>query len=445
MENLFHRLTASLAARARRPPPHRLFLARCLFPAACCLWLGAFSARAGEILGGRFYTAPEKVYVNQAFEIHFDLETTFGTEVEDLRISDFPNNPDIITVERLESMKDSRVTRDNQTITVRHLAAKARAHRPFDRTFSPTLQCMLVERRNAGFFSHWQSFPKQKQLSPFRLNIQPLPEAGRPETFSGAIGIFRLGGRLSQTAVQPGDIVTLALDLNGQGWLGDHAAMPPLPASPLFKTYPPKELLREAAHLKTEQVFIPQNTNATEIAAVRFTFFNPATEKYEESVAGPFRLTFSDAPSVSKPEEVRVIDTARPASADLPSKAVILQQMNQTLRHAVPLLAGCAGALAAFFVFFLLVGTRKRLAVIAGALVLAGGVGAGYLLNDRTASSARQLIHRTDVVFAPSRAAATLFSLNPGTPVVPLENCGAWVRIDASGRRGWIRAEAFAE
>jgi hypothetical protein len=414
--------------------------------AALSALLALTSAFAGDIVGGRIYTVPEKVYVNQAFDIHLDLEVTFGSEVEDPRVSDFPNNPEFIVVDRLESLAADRVTRDGQTITVHRFAAKARAVQPFARTFSPTVQCMLVERRNAGFFSHWQSFPKQRKLPPFPLDILPLPAEGRPDAFSGAIGRFALSGRISQTAVQPGDIVTLSLELSGQGWLPPDAAMPAPPPSPLFKAYPAKELLRQPAHLKTEQVLIPQSTDALEIAAACFTFFNPATGRYEESAAGPFRLTFINAPAdAPTPGGVRVIDTAPPTPGGTSAPVITLQQVNQRLRHAVPLLAGCVGALAAFFVFFLLVGTHRRLAVAAGLLILSVGIGAGHLLSGRADLSTRRIVRRTAVTFAPSNAAATLFSLNPDARVTPLEECGAWVRIDASGRRGWIRAEALAE
>lgn len=410
-----------------------------MLPLSFVLALPAF---AGELFSGRLYTVPEKIYVNQAFEIHFELEVSFGSEVEDLRISDFPSNPDLITVGRLESTARNRITRDAQALDVLHFTATARCHKPLEHTFAPAVQCMLVERRNTGFFSHWQSYPKQKQLEPFKLRVLPLPEAGRPANFSGAIGAFRLNGRVSQTAVQPGDIITLSLELAGQGWLGA-AAIPAPPATPLFKTYPAKELLREPVRLKTEQVFIPQTTNATEIAALRFCFYNPAKERYEESVAGPFRLTFPAAAAVPKAEEVRVIDTAQPAAVEALPQTVSIERVNLTLRHAVPLLAGCAGALAAFFVFFLLYGSHKRLAFALGLLLLAAGVCAGYALSGKDIVSTRLLAHRTEVYFAPSRAAATLFALNPGTAVIPLENVGSWVRIDAAGRRGWVPSESL--
>ena len=117
------------------------------------LLLVALPVRAGEILGGRFKTVPDALYVNQAFEIHFELEVTFGSEVEDVRITDFPNNPELITVGRLETAAGSRVTRGTQTFTVHRFIAKARGHQPIDRVFQPHVHCMLVERRNAGFFS----------------------------------------------------------------------------------------------------------------------------------------------------------------------------------------------------------------------------------------------------------------------------------------------------
>ncbi len=419
-------------------------LSRTVLCSLFSLLLLALPALAGEIFSGRLYTVPDKIYVNQAFEIHFEMEVSFGSEVEDLRISDFPNNPEFITVGRLESTSRNRITRDTQALDVLHFTATARCLKPIEHTFSPAVQCMLVERRNTGFFSHWQSYPKQLKLEPFKLRVLPLPEAGRPAHFSGAVGTFRLGGSLSQTHVQPGDIITLSLRLAGQGWLGN-AVMPTPPPSPLFKTYPVKELSREPLRLITDQVFIPQNTNATEITAIRFCFFNPVTDRYEESIAGPFRLTFKTATAAPKTEEVRVIDTAQPAPKEALPKTVSIERVNLTLHQALPLLVGCSGALAAFFVFFLLYGKHKRLAFIFGLLLLSTGVGAGYALSGKTVATTRTIIHRAEVHFAPSRAAATLFSLNPGTAVIPLENAGEWVRIDAAGRRGWIPAICLAE
>ena len=412
----------------------------CAFVSLCSA-LCALPSHASEIFSGRLYTVPEKIYVNQAFEIHFELEVSSGNEVEDLRISDFPNNPDLITVGRLETTSRNRITRDAKAIDVLTFTAAARSHQPIEHTFNPSLQCMLVERRTTGFFSHWQSYPAQRQLEPFALRILPLPAEGRPASFSGAIGAFRLTGRLSQTNIQPGDIITLTLELAGQGWLGQ-AAMPAPAASPLFKYYPAKETLREPLRVTTEQVIIPNATNATEIASVRFSFFNPATGHYEESVAGPFRLTLSRE-ATPKAEEVRVISTIRTDTADTASGAPTLKQTGMTLRQAAPLIAVClAGALGGFL-FFMLYGRHSGLAFLAVGLTLTLGGGIGYTLGNQATDATCTLAHRVEVRFAPSATSAALFSLNPGTPVVPLETAGTWTRIDAAGQRGWIPGGAL--
>lgn len=425
-----------------RPLSSVLRLVRCLLPIAYCLL--SLSCLAGEIISGRLYTVPEKIYVNQAFEVHFEIEVSFGTEVENMRVSGIPNAPDLLTLGQLQTVSQNRITRDSQAISVLHFAAAARCQQPIGQTFEPTLFCVLSERKNTGFFSRVQSVQKQHKLNPFTLSVLALPDAGRPAHFSGAIGSFRLSGRLSQSAVQPGDIITLSLELAGQGWLGD-ARMPAPPPSPLFKNYPSKERLREPLRVQTEQVFIPTATNATEIAAARFSFFNPATGRYEESVAGPFRLTFTAVSSAPKADAVRVIDTALPATAEALPQTVTIERVNLTLRQAVPLLTGFAGALAAFFVFFMLHGRHTRLAFAFGAALLAAGIGAGYALSGKTVETTRTLTRHTEVHFAPSRSAATLFALNPGAAAIPLENAGTWVRIDSSGRRGWIPSSALSE
>ncbi|MDD4017131.1 MAG: SH3 domain-containing protein [Kiritimatiellae bacterium] len=438
MTLFFPRPARSLHGQTHKPAPlpHRLLLT------VYGLVFLSLPSLGGEILSGRLYTVPKQIYANQAFEIHFELEVSFGSEVEDLRISDFPNNPDLITVGRLETTSRNRITRGAQAIDVLHFTASARCHKPLTHTFNPTLQCMFVERRTSGFFSHWQSYPKQHTLDPFTLRVLPLPEAGRPAHFSGAIGTFHLSGGLSKTSAHPGDIITLRLELTGQGWLAN-AIVPAPPDSSLFKTYPQKEVLREPLRIQTEQVFIPSCTNATELAAARFCFFNPATGRYEESVAGPFKITYTDTPDTPRPDEVRVISTSDPAAEGNLPQTVTLERVNLSLQHAVPLLAVCTAALSAFFIFFVLYGRHTRLALLLGSVLLVAGGGIGYALSGKTVAATRAISRHTEVLFAPSRAAAILFVLNPGTPVIPLENASSWVRIDAAGRRGWIPAAAL--
>ena len=414
------------------------FTAFCSVAAGLCLSLASY---AGDLVSARLYTVPEKIYVNQAFEIHFEIETTSGTELNDLQISDFPNNSDLITLGRLETTSQSHIKRGSQDLTVFHYSSPARCHKPSEQTFSPHLQCMLVERRSAGFFTQLQSYPKRFDLAPFTLRVHPLPSEGRPPSFSGAIGTFRLTGSVSPSHVHPGDIATLSLELAGQGWLAD-TVMPAPAASQLFKGYPMKETLREPLHIKTEQVFIPTTTNANEIAAVRFCFFNPATARYEETAAGPFRFTFSEEVG-PKTEAVRVISTADTSPSRPLGVTPIIKQADMTLRQALPLMAVCTSGVVGLLLFLMLFGRHTRLAFLAAAAALAIGVASGRFLDGKVSTATQTLANRAEVRFAPSQTSASLFSLYPGSPVTPLETAGAWTRVDAAGRRGWLPATAL--
>ena len=132
------------------------------------------------------------------------------------------------------------------------------------------LQCQLVERTGGGFFSSFVSRQVQCNVEPFVFRIQAVPEAGKPANFSGAVGKFNVSAKLSSMSAQVGDILTLAISVEGEGDL--RPATVPVPRKlDGFKIYPLKETTREMSVLRTEQVIIPQSTNATEVGEIAFS------------------------------------------------------------------------------------------------------------------------------------------------------------------------------
>ncbi len=411
------------------------------FARAVCLALLAVGyGWAGEIIEGRVFTVPERIYVNQPFELRCELVVTFGCEVEDIRLTGIPVDSDALIVEPMRKVSQTREARGaNRSVTVILLSAEGRAKRPVDTACSPALSCSLLERRTSGFFSHWAMSPQRKALSPFLLKIEPLPEAGRPDGFSGAIGQFRLSGALSQQNVRPQDIVTLTVRLSGSGWLGEGATPTP-PASELFKIYPAKTVVHEPLRRTTEQVWIPMSTNATEIGKVTFSYFNPQSGRYETVQAGPFRLTFTDRPETNAVSTVKVIQTdlTKGSGDSVPAVGISLAQVNQSVRHSRPLLAVAASVLIALFVLFTMIGRHTVWGIVSAALLIGIGCAVGAAMNRQERHDVQTLSRRCEVRFAPSARSVTLFTLNPGVEVVPLERAGEWTRIDADGRRGWI-------
>lgn len=410
--------------------------------AALCLTAGSLHGAA--IYSGQLRTLPETIYVNQSFQIQFELEVTPGVQLESLRISDFPSNPELIEVGELEHLSRQRATRSGREVVL--FTAAARCLKPIDHTFHPQVDCKLTERRSMGFFSGWHSRPVRHQLNPFRLKALPLPERGRPAEFSGAVGQFQLEGALSHSLVRSGDIVTLTLELKGQGWLGE-TLIPQPPSTPTFKTYPARESRREATRVVSEQVWIPLSTNAQEIAAVAFNYFNPFTERYERSEAGPFTLRFQSEAEQAPPQElaVNLAETKPPGPlAHMPGMARG-QGMEQLLLSTAQLgrvLLVCGVVLSACFIFFLLRPWHPRVALALAVGVLAIGIAVSRAIRMRETTRSAQVAVDTEARFTPVESAPRILTIPADTPITLLEAHGEWLRVDVSGKRGWIPASS---
>ncbi|MBR4172277.1 MAG: BatD family protein [Kiritimatiellae bacterium] len=404
-----------------------------------CAIFATLSLCAGEIVSGRLYTEPATIYRNQPFKLWFELQITFGCELQDVRPEGLPGEADSLVLGKWEPGDQSREVVEGKQVYRYRFSATARCTSAVRREFHPSVTCTLAERQGGGFFNVWRPYARSKALSPFLLEVRELPP-NAPENYGGAVGKYRLTGKLSENKVQPGDIITLTLDLRGNGWMGDGKPPTP-PADACFKTYPVKETVRSAQRITTQQIWIPQSTNATEIGRVSFPFFNPESGRYETAEAGPFPLTFVTRTETVTNEVVQVL--AEPENAQTPLTGIVtLEQVNETVQRMKPLLVFAFSLLLAGFLFFALYGKRTKLGIaIAVAVLILGGV---LAMQTGKSANANQLTigEKTEVRFAPSVQAQVLFSLPPNSSVTLVETAGTWYRIDFGGRRGWIEMRA---
>ncbi len=117
------------------------------------------------------------------------------------------------------------------------------------------------------------------------VNVLPLPDAGRPAGFAGAVGKYDLAYLATPTNVQVGDPITVRIQISGRGAL-DHVALPPLEAWREFKTYPPSvkvdmfDPLSVMGAKNFEQVVMPQNAAIRELPPLTFSYFDPEAKEY---------------------------------------------------------------------------------------------------------------------------------------------------------------------
>ena len=152
----------------------------------------------------------------------------------------------------------------------------------FDRFFSDSL--FGTERR-----------PRTLRSEPLSLRVRPLPEAGRPATFSGAVGQFALDVTAEPTQLRVGDPLSLRMVLNGAGRVTD-AQPPSLTSAEGFRTYSPQMDQPGPDTTVFEQVLIPQDETLDAIPAVHFSYFDPEAAQYRTLSSRPIRLLLQPAP-----------------------------------------------------------------------------------------------------------------------------------------------------
>jgi hypothetical protein len=118
------------------------------------------------------------------------------------------------------------------------------------------------------------------------LNVRPVPQAGRPPGFSGAIGQFKLDSpALATNAVRVGDPVAYTVRVAGQGNLA-RLVPPPPPEVPGWKIYAgppdpgPPQLIQARGFIQFNYTLVPlaEKTNATPV--IPFSYFDPNTERF---------------------------------------------------------------------------------------------------------------------------------------------------------------------
>jgi hypothetical protein len=129
------------------------------------------------------------------------------------------------------------------------------------------------------------------------LVVKEVPEEGKPETFTGAVGLFELKGSLTPDRARVGDPMTLTLTLTGRGTL-DTARAPDLTRLPevaeRFKLYEATEETQGVMRTFTYSLR-PMKADITEFPPVELSYFDVERERYVPLRTEPIPLTIEEA------------------------------------------------------------------------------------------------------------------------------------------------------
>ncbi len=149
----------------------------------------------------------------------------------------------------------------------------------------------MFSRRQAA-----QTRPLRATGEPLAVTVKPIPQKGRPATFSGAVGQnFTIESSANRTVVRVGDPISLRVTLSGPGDLTG-LALPSLTASGSFSTKDfriPEESppgIMEARGKQFTATIRVERESVSEIPGVPFSWFDPETERFVTSVSRPIAL-----------------------------------------------------------------------------------------------------------------------------------------------------------
>jgi hypothetical protein len=152
-------------------------------------------------------------------------------------------------------------------------------------------------RSAPGFIDPTESFQQQVvdvKTNGASIDIKPLPTAGQPASFSGAVGDFTLSTSAQPSKVHTGDPVSMKVEIKGLGNF-DRIEQPALTNTEGWRTYQPSEEIQAMDDLglsavKTFSFPLVAEKAMTSLPTVEFSYFDPNAEKYVTLKSSPIKI-----------------------------------------------------------------------------------------------------------------------------------------------------------
>lgn len=151
------------------------------------------------------------------------------------------------------------------------------------------------------------------------VEVLPLPSEGRPANFSANnVGLYTISAKVDRAKVKQGEPFTLTVTIAGTGNIRviDPGAWPELDG---LRRYDPKLETHPVVgtQLGGEQVYeflvIPERSGTLQVPAHSFSFFDPATARYQTVSTQPIAITVAGDPDA--PVATTTPDLATPGKA----------------------------------------------------------------------------------------------------------------------------------
>lgn len=200
-----------------------------------------------------------------------------------------------------------REQKNGQVFTVYTVKARVKTLTAGTFTFQPQVQLnVVIPRQNRRSYQgdpfFGDLFGRQEtrrfilDCNPLDVEVKPVPMAGRPDSFTGGVGLFDFNVEVGPNEVKAGEPITVKMRIRGQGNI-TQITPPKIPESDDYKLYEVRSVAAESPNeVRFEQVLIPKSEEVTAVPEIEFSYFNTTTTDFRTITKGPFAVTVEPMP-----------------------------------------------------------------------------------------------------------------------------------------------------
>lgn len=276
-------------------------------------------ARATAIADDNLHLVAEisksKPYLNEAvtviYKLYFSSEISVSNvnEVKMPKYSDFWSH--LIPIPKLEIKRGEYKGEVYNYVTWRK--AVLYPQKAGKLTLEPlTLNVSVdVPTNRRDFFGNrvYQKTPKVITAGRRSINVRPLPEAGKPANFEGAVGAFDLTVKFNKTALKSSESFQATVKVSGRGNL-KLFSLPKLSAPSSLEVYEPEHkesiktnLLGMQGSIEDTYTIVPEYQGNYPIPPLTFSYFDPVKESYVSLNSKEALIDVFEGPVAANPSQ----------------------------------------------------------------------------------------------------------------------------------------------
>ena len=265
----------------------------------------------GQLYVGQTVGFELKLYVSE--QVRLRGLNRFDRSADGYTISELPESPE----ESIERIEGRRYTVLSWPMTLTPIRTGAQ---PISFEFGLTAQ--LPESGTSGRRDPFGGrspfggslfddlFGRTEQLNLYTdtdaIEVLPLPETGRPDGFSGAIGDFAIEVTSDSATARRGEPVMLSVELKGRGNFS-RIEGPSFPETATWRIYDPEATFEPSDELglrgrkRFDYIFMPEQHGELELPQTDFSYFDPTAAEYVTLKAPPIPIQVEAAPNQAAP------------------------------------------------------------------------------------------------------------------------------------------------